>query len=132
MATIVGKRGPSIRGDRGHDLSPKVPRSRFDHTAIVEFFHEASSPSDRDQVSDGPDHRRSILLMHDRRLCDADPTFRCVDKVRERSGASWPSDRDHPAITTMLFCRQFDEDQTVQRVPHIAKVRRRSRIIVVV
>ena len=74
MATIVGKRDPSICDDRGHDLSPNLPRSRLDRTAIVEFFHEASPPSDRDQVRDGPDHPQSSLLMHDHRPCDADPT----------------------------------------------------------
>ena len=95
MATIVGNRGPSNRGNRGHDFSPNVPRSRLDRTAIVGFFHEASPPSDRAQVSDGPDHRRSSLLlitiisMLFRRPFDEDWTVstNCMVSRRSRSSA---------------------------------------------
>ena len=34
-------------------------------------------------------------------------------KVRERSRASWPSDRDRPTIRLLLFRRPFDEDPTM-------------------
>ena len=53
----------TISLQRCHDRGSIVPRSRFDRTAIMEFFHEASPPSDQAQVSDGPDHRRSSLLL---------------------------------------------------------------------
>ena len=32
-----------------HDRGSIAPRSRFDRTAIVEFFHESSKPSDRNR-----------------------------------------------------------------------------------
>ena len=72
-----------ITVDFGHDRVAIEPRSRCNRTAIVGFFHEAFPTSDHDQVSGGLDHRRSSLLMHDRRPCDADPTVPRVSTYRQ-------------------------------------------------
>ena len=36
----------TVRRDRGIESTTKDPRLRFDRTAIVEFFHKSSPPSD--------------------------------------------------------------------------------------
>ena len=113
-----------------HSLAVPVRwKSSAPETSTMSQSYHTSRSSDRDSPSRSRsmNPRLSIVV----RAMQIQPS-RCVDKVRERSGASWPSDRDHPAITSMLFRRPFDEDRTVQRIPRMAKVRRRSQIIVAV
>ena len=48
-----------------HDRGSIAPRSRFDRTAIVEFFHEASGLSDEaSKMMDGPITIHTVLLDH--------------------------------------------------------------------
>ena len=54
--------------------------------------------------------------MHDRHPCDADLTVQMRRYSEKKIGRISPSDRDHPAITSMLFRCPYDEDLTVPRV----------------
>ena len=126
--------GPRSRVDRGidapttairwswrwfHDERCSIaPRSRFDQTAIVEFFHESSGLSDGDPVkSDGPDRTITLGLMRDRGPCDEDHRDVRVMDIRTI------------VVVRTIRCRPRDGNQTHQKAPHVSTVSHRSGFI---
>ena len=101
----------------------KDARSRLDRTAIVEFFHESSEPSDGDPgKSDGPDRTITLGLMRDRGPCDED--HRDVRVMEIRTIVI----RTIIVVRTIRYCPR-DGNRTHRKAPRISTVSHRSCFI---
>ena len=103
--------------DRGVDSTMKEPRSRLDHTAIVEFFHEPSQPSDGDQVRNAWSRSRDHASLSSSVRWKSD-----APRVSTKRRGS----RFTVAVRWRSHGLNFDEDRELLMTPRVARYALRS------